>query len=87
MQFFKDPMDVNHGIFITTYRVKPMKIFSKISLVLLTGIVCGCKTKTQAPTGVISAAQTQALKDAKNIEKQLLDAEQAQREQLNDTSQ
>lgn len=49
--------------------------------------VSGCESKTPASTGVIPAAQTQALKDAKNVEKELLDADQARRKQLDETNQ
>lgn len=63
-----------------------MNMLSKLSLVFLVAVVCACESKTPAPTGVIPAAQTQALKDAKNVEKQLLDADQARRKQLDEST-
>ena len=64
-----------------------MPIVVKSSLILLLAALCACESKTSAPTGVIPAAQTQALKDAKEVEKQLLDADQARRSQLDEGTQ
>lgn len=61
-----------------------MNTILKLSLLLLAVGVCGCESKTSPPTGVIPAAQTQALKDAKNIEGKLLEHDEQARKQLED---
>ncbi len=61
-----------------------MPIILKSSLILLLAAVCACESKTSAPTGVIPAAQTRALNDAKEVENKLLEADQARRSQLDE---
>ncbi|MFO1367727.1 MAG: hypothetical protein U1F46_01955 [Marinagarivorans sp.] len=63
-----------------------MNMLFKLSLIFLLAALCACESKTPAPTGVIPAAQTQALKDAKNVEKQLMEVDQARRKQLDEST-